>query len=258
MSQLKVLYALCMRDQKEIISDLGNSLINAAILVFFEGIQFLYLYPALGMPPDIAAAIFIGTYVIVLIMVGFAKALTLAYDLRFNRCIDYTIMLPVSPLIICIRHIISTVVTMVCNSFPLFLIAKIMLASSPVQISLYWQGFVGMYLLSMVFFAILFHIVAFTASFDWFLYSLWDQLILPLEIFGGVFFTWASVQKTFPLLSSIMLFNPITYIVEGLRLSLFDGPMTFTLTRCMITILASIVVGLFFLSRQLKKRLDLI
>lgn len=254
--QLRVFCALIMRDQRELRLEIKDSLINASIMVIFQGLMFLFLYPAMGMSTDLAAPIFIGTIVHVFFFIGFSKSMAIVYDLQFTRCIDYQLTLPIPRIFVVGRYIIDMVITMFCNAAPLLVLAKLMLGSSIVLKDINWLGFIVLFILGMFIVSVLFLIVATASSFQWFTDSLWQQFLLPIEILGGIFFTWGSIQKPFPMLSSAMLFNPITYLVEGLRSVVFVHQALFSLYSCSAVLLVSIAIGTILLHVIMKKRLD--
>lgn len=257
MRSIRMLGMLLWRDQKDVWHSARDSVINSSILFFFQAIQFLYLYPLLGMPPEMAASVYIGTFIFVIIEVAFTSSMNMVYDLRFNRFVEYYMSLPLGRNWVLSFYVLSTMLRMLINTIPMFLLAKILLGAQLPLAGVHWLGLVVIYLLSMLFCTLLFFTVAFMASFDWYLNSLWQQLLMPLQMLGGVFFTFASVEHLFPRLVWVMRCNPFTYMIEGLRMSMLGYYHTsISITHCLLVMVFVCVMGCVTLSLSAKRRLD--
>ena len=255
----RTLLVLLQRDQKDLLPSLFDSIINSTILFVFQGVQFLFLYPVLGMSQQMAASVFMGTFVFLFIEVAFTKSLALVYDLRFGRFIEYFMILPLHRNWVLSFYVLSAVIRMICNTLPMFLLAKLLLGNTFNIAGIHWIGLVSIYLLSMVFCALLFFSVAFLANFDWYMNSLWQQVLMPMQIFGGIFFTWSSIATSFPVLHALMRINPYTYMLEGLRLSVLDFyQSSLSIGTCIIAMIIACAVGCLVLSEAAKRRLDMI
>lgn len=253
---LRILFVLLLRDQYEIVSTLKDSIINASLLVLSQGFIVLYLFPKMGMPLKASHAIFVGVSAIVCLMVGYTRALLVVYDLRHSKAISYYITLPLPLAYVLARLVLSAVVIGIFNSIPFFVLGRIMMGTSLVPSNMAILLLGALLFLGLILFALIFLIIAFVASFDWFMDSIWEQLIFPLEILGAVFFALGAIAQDFPFLMRIMLCNPITYLMEGMRIICIGSAPIITLSTCYIVLGVSVSVGAILLWYVARKRLD--
>ena len=79
---------------------------------------------------------------------------------------------------------------------------------------------------------------------------------MPLFIFSPAFFTFKKVITIIPTLAQLMLLNPLTYIVEGLRVALLGSGDYLPLTTCLMGILIGIMFMYVRLYYGFYKQLD--
>lgn len=256
---LNIVFALLRRDQKEVLPQLKDIVINATIQFLFQGITFLWLYPILGMPREMAAAIYIGTFIFLIIEIAFTRSLALVYDLRFSKFTGYIMNLPAHRNWLLLFYVLGNMMRMIFNTVPMFFFAKFLLGDVLNIGGIHWVGLLSVYILGMIFCSTLFFSVAFLASFDWYMNSFWQQLLNPLQMFGGIFFTWSSIALDFPVLHAAMRINPYTYLLEGLRLSMFDFyQSSLSISTCVIAMTVACIASSILLSYAAKRRLDMV
>ena len=87
---------------------------------------------------------------------------------------------------------------------------------------------------------------------------MWSLIFCPIESFGGLNFSWLTMNKVFPIFSYINLLNPMIYVMEGIRGILIKTEWFIPLYICCIAIIFfTLLLGYIGIYR-LKKFLDLI
>jgi ABC-type multidrug transport system permease subunit len=77
-----------------------------------------------------------------------------------------------------------------------------------------------------------------------------------LTIFGGVWFSWFEAYKVFPVLGYMMLFNPVTYAMDGLKTAVFGQGNYLNFWLCVVVLSLFIVLFCMWNFYLLKRRLD--
>lgn len=108
----------------------------------------------------------------------------------------------------------------------------------------------------MIFWGIIFIGSAFAYTFDWFKANLWTRRIDFFYVMSSAFFPWQSVYEFSPNIAYIMLLNPITYAMEGMRTALFNTPTPLPLWVCFSMLIFFIIMASFWLHHSIHKRID--
>ena len=86
--------------------------------------------------------------------------------------------------------------------------------------------------------------------------TLWLRYIVPLWMLGTYFFSWETAYEVSPLLGTILLANPIVYVIEGMRAAALgqEGylPYWISLSALWVYIFACMTHGI----KRLKRTLD--
>lgn len=252
-----IFYALMTRDLKILKRRLKGLLIDGLILLCVNILVFGSLMPLLGMPTSLIAPIFLGnSLAFFLASLGYGFATRMVYDLKFNHFIDYFLTLPLPKnwlftYFIASFMIESTIVTLPLITFGIMLLGK---NFGPINGS--FLTFLAVYFLVLLFWALFFLGSSFTCSYQWFKNNMWARRIMPMFVFAPAFFTFKTVATIMPRLSKLMLCNPLTYLVEGLRASLLGGTDYLPLTICLPGIFVAIIVMSIRLHYGIYKHLD--
>jgi hypothetical protein len=243
-----IFYTLLARDVKILKHRLNGLIIDGLILMSVTVLIFGYLLPLLGMPTTFIAPVFLGNSLsFFLASLGYNFATRLVYDLKFNRFIDYFLTLPLPKRWLFTYFITSFIIETSIVTLPVVTIGIILLGKNFGPINGSFITFLAIYFSVLLFWALFFLGSSFMYSFQWFTRNMWARRIMPLFIFGSAFFTFKTIAVIMPTLSKIMLCNPLTYLVEGLRVSLLGGTDYLPLTTCII----GIFIGITFMSIRL-------
>jgi ABC-type polysaccharide/polyol phosphate export permease len=252
-----IFYALLTRDIKMLKCRLKNLLIDGLILMCVTVLIFGYLLPLLGMRTTLIAPIFLGNSLsFFLASLGYNFATRMAYDLKFNRFIDYFLTLPLPKRWLFTYFITSFIIEATIITLPLVTIGIILLGKNFGPINGSFITFLAVYFLVLLFWALFFLGSSFIYSYEWFKNNMWARRIMPLFVFGSAFFTFKDIADIMPTFSKIMLCNPLTYVVEGLRSALLGGTNYLPLTTCVIGIIVSLVFMTLRLRYGIYKQLD--
>jgi ABC-type polysaccharide/polyol phosphate export permease len=86
--------------------------------------------------------------------------------------------------------------------------------------------------------------------------TVWSRFIFPMWFLGGFQFSWTALHTIFPTVSYLLLFNPLIYITEAMRIALIGQEGFINFWLCMLALLFFSVLFLLLSLRVLKKRLD--
>lgn len=86
--------------------------------------------------------------------------------------------------------------------------------------------------------------------------SVWARFIFPMWITGGFQFSWFALHAVLPHMAYAVLFNPLIYITESLRIALMGQTGFLNFWLCIALILLYSLIFLYLAMKKLKKRLD--
>lgn len=241
--------ALIARDIKVLKKRLNNLIIDGLILVSVTVLIFGHLLPLLGMSNTLIAPLFLGNSLsFFLSSLGYNFATRMVYDLKFNHFIDYFLTLPLPKRWLFAYFVASFIIEASLVTLPLVTLGIILLGKNFGPINGSFITFLAVYFLVLLFWALFFLGSSFMYSYQWFKSNMWARRLMPLFVFSSSFFTFKKINAIMPTLSKLMLCNPLTYVVEGLRAALLGGTDYLPLTTCLI----GIFVAILFMSLRLR------
>ena len=248
--------ALVRRDCIVIRQQLRSALIDTTIRLFTEVLTFGALFPAMGVPHNLIAPLFVGAVTLQLLFFGMGFGIKILFDVKFNRFIDYRLTLPLPK-----RWLFAASITYFCLealivTLPLFTIGVILLGGAFAQMAPHWILFFVTYLLMLCLYGLLFLGLSLYYTFDWFMQNLWPRRLTFLLMMSPLFFVWYKAFEFSPWLARLMLLSPLTYTAEGLRATLIGGSEYIRPSFCIPMILVWIVLFTWFAASGIKKRLD--
>lgn len=252
-----VAYQLIARDMRVIIlKRLWDDLINTGITVFFFNFVFGSLGPLVGIDTKLVASTFLGTVIGSILFVGFSRAINDLADREFSYFIDYRRILPIGNRWFLGAQVASYALHCLCATLPILIMGKIMLGARLDLSAANWFAFIGVYCGVMLLLSAFFSSLVYAVSFEWFKFNIWQRVLSPLHLLGCLFYPWSKAYAFSPLFASALLFNPMTYCVEGLRASILGGGHFISVWICFTVIwfFSSLCIGL--LLTILLQRLD--
>lgn len=86
--------------------------------------------------------------------------------------------------------------------------------------------------------------------------TLWLRYIVPLWMLGAYYFSWQAAYQIRPFMGVLLLFNPIVYIMEGMRSATFGQEGYLPYWVCFCVLWGFIFVLTTHAIKRLKKKLD--
>lgn len=248
---------LIARDVRIIVtSRLFDDLISISITMFFFNFVFGSLGPLIGIDKNLVAATFLGTIVGSILFVGFARAIIDLADLEFSKFIDYRRILPISDRWYLGAHVASYVIHCLLTTLPILIIGKLLLGSRLDISHANWFLFFLIYFGVMILISAFFSCLVFTVSLEWFKFNIWQRVLTPMHLLGCLFYPWSKAYAFSPLFAQFLLLNPMTYCVEGMRLSLLGGAHFLSAWLCITVILSLVLLAMKILLTNILSRLD--
>lgn len=254
---VKICSILVLRDLRIVFDNIKDNLINSFIYVGLEVLVFLHLFPLIGFDRSILPSVLVGSILFLFPTAGFNRGLEDVEDLEVHRCVDFYKVLPISINWFVIRYIVSYFLFFIFYSVPVLLFAKLFTHTSIDLSGADPLAFTIVYFVGMLFVSFIFLIATFKLSYNGYMSHMWPRLISPLTFLGPVFYSLKHFHMVEPRFSFLLLFNPFTYILEGMRGALLKDTFLSPYT-CIGVMLMFIIVMLPFVRRTIIKRLSLI
>jgi hypothetical protein len=248
--------ALIRRNLIVIRKRLRSACINAGVRVIMDVIEFGGLLPAMGVPLELVGPLFLGSITLQLLFQGMGFGLRVMFDVRFTRFIDYHMTLPLPKRWLFASYVTYFCIEVVIITLPLFTVGILLLGDNFQVIAPHWLLFCIVYLMSLIFFGLLFLGAAFYYQYDWFMQNLWPRRLSLLLLLSPTFFVWHKAFTFSPYAAYAMLAIPITYIAEGLRATLIGGPDYISAYICIGMLSIWIALAIILVQRGVYKRLD--
>lgn len=247
---------LAWRDLRAILARLPARLFDGSIVVFMQTLAIGQFLPLLGMPGQLIAPLFIGTFTQIIFTAAYGISFRYVNDLHKNKFINYQLTLPLPKAWVFAHIVLSFIIEFICISIPLVFLGSIFLGSSFSLIHARWPLVFCMYALTLVFYALLFVYLAFACPYTWFLDNIWARRLTPLFLLGCSYYTWKKLYAFNVPLAVILLANPLTYVHEGLRGTLLEPSFFLSAWLCMGIIAGACALLIVLLTHAVRKRLD--
>ncbi len=255
-NNVQVFFALLRRDLKVLFRILPEQLINQLFFVVTSFITFGKLLPATGLNGALIAPVIISSLIWMLPQLAVFKSYDTRFDLAFTRKIDFEVLLPLPSTWLVLRYILDYFLSILFAVIPTVIFARILLGGIIDFSQVDLLAFILITLISILFFSVFLIFIVFTLTFEGFNIHLWPRILIPIMFFSTSFFTWEGVEKMLPKLSKLMLLNPLTYCIEGIRISLLGTKHSLHYGYCVSALLLMSLVFFFLLKKNFKKRLD--
>lgn len=256
---------LCAMIRKDIFllkSKVIDLFINSSIILCVELITWCYVYPLIGMSNDLILPMFVG-WPLLNIMISLGYCFSMKYTLGALYTgygfMEYDLTLPLPIGYILANYIISFVIEACTATLPLIIIGLMALSW---YMNVTFAGsillFLIVYIMALFLFGITFLALCFYYPNRWFEDNLWPRRISFFVTVGAIFSPWAHIYAYSKPLAIIMLFNPLTYVAEGMRAALLGNNGFIPLWICTLTVLFTIGITTYWMQHSVRKKLDLL
>lgn len=199
--------------------------------------------------------LFIGNFLLVVILLSFSLSLELLFDLENEHIIDYQ-MTFLNPRLIILERILFTSLFTFFVLLPYYPMAKLFLGSSFVTSSLSMSKVLIILYASSLMCSAYNHLVACILPHSGSIGMFWRRVNTPLFMLGGFWVPWHILQKFSPLLGTIALLNPFIYVTEGMRQSVLNISTFLSFWYCLVMLFVFTIIFIYATFWQFKKRVD--
>ena len=234
-----------------------DRLINGAIFALISITMHGHIMPHLGISRGFGLFMLAGNMVSQMIFQAMSLFTELSNDFQDKREVAYYLSMPTYSTLTFLRYVcintyksalvsgvgalVSVIVLWDRLSFPNLSIVRIALAVVLIGTFL---GFSALFLAG--------HLSPEQGKFE----NVWARITAPFWFSGGYFFTHSLLSEHFPYIARLLLLNPITYAMEGMRAAVFgdEGYINFWVSMAALgcfTLLISVMAV-----RSIKKRVD--
>lgn len=215
-----------------------------------------YLLPLFGVSAEFGAINLVGLGASAGLFEVFPSVMTMVADFEGDRVIDYYFTTPIPSWLVFFKSIVFSAIQSLFLAAVALPIGWLFLKESLAWSAISWLNFTSMLVAMSLFYgAFTLFIVSFVSGMET-INSVWMRVVYPLWFMGGFQFTWYSLKAVFPACAYILLLNPITYIMEGLRAAVLGQAGYLPFWVCLLVVLLSTVLCGIIGIKRLLKRLD--
>ena len=179
-------------------------------------------------------------------------------DIDGDRTISYYLTLPARPATVLLGMVCSYAIVGLLLTILILPLGKLIFYNSFSLVQVSWIKFAITAILANVFFGIF--MVAVTAHVGTIskMRNIWSRFIWPLWVLGCYQFSWAAIYQLSPPLAYLVLFNPILFVMEGMRGALLGNPDCLPWGICCAALCFFIVIGWHYAHYKMKRLLDFV
>jgi len=252
---LTVFSLLFKRDMKAYLKELPSSLINGAVMVFFQIIMLQYFLTTQGLEPRFIVPLFLGYALVSCFAIGFQISLSLSMDLENTNIFRYHYSIVGARAWVIVAYIASSIIKLFVLTIFTGMTGLLFLHHHSI-ITIHIPYFITIYSLILLFFALMFFTTGVAFSPEMHMDHLWARIIGVMFTFGALFYTIKRVYSFSPWLGFVFLFSPITYCTEGLRGALLGFSEYLHPVLCISVLSVSIIILMILSSLAIRNRLD--
>jgi hypothetical protein len=259
LNSLRILKALIIRDLYVLRHSIVNKIIDACIRLPIEILTFGYFFPLLGMPKALIPPLYLGMgFTLFLLFTGYSFSTTIMRLITPGNptILEYELTLPIPKVFIFGKYILSYMLEACIVNLPLISIGIWVLRDNFSTIQGSWVLFYCTILFALLFSGLFFMLLPLHYTQAYFWNNIWPRRLSWVLNFGALFYTWKAAYGLNKYLALAMLFNPFTYIAEGLRSALLGGPDYIPLHLCLLVLSVSSICCIVALKTSIIKRLD--
>lgn len=255
--QLAIARQLFLRECVAFSQSWKNMMIDNVIIATMFSLVFGYFMPAMGMPLHLRMPMFLGAVIVFCISVSNMVALNCVFDITGPKVIAYHLTLPTRIGVVISAFVAGAMVRSLLTIIPVLLLGITIIGDWGALDPSYAKIMLIIPLVAF-FWVLLFMTLSFLLRKETMLGDIWPRIIMPMFVFGCVFYPWAAIARHAPQTARWMLFNPMTHSVESIR-SAFLPAVNYVPFALSVSFL-SICCGLlcFALARVVRQRLNLV
>jgi ABC-2 type transport system permease protein len=237
---------------------LWEGTINTIIWVSIILIIFAYIFPAMGMTPLFGPLYVTGAVVSSCIFEIWGSSVNFVADLEGNKTISYPLTLPLPSWLYFIQLTIGYAIKSMAIALVIIPLGKLIMWNKFSFAHLSLIKALVMFMVINIFagFLSLFMSSITTSIFNF--RNIWTRFLFPLWFLSGAEFYWQVAYKLSKPFGYIMLLNPITYAMEGMKASILGQKLFISFWICLFMLLIFSILCGYIAFKKLKKRLDFV
>lgn len=249
---------LLWTDFKIFSQNISDKIINFLIWVITSVCVNSYLMSAFGVTQEYSTFMIAGFCATAGFFEIYPSVVAWISDIEGDQIISYYLTLPIPSWLVLVRMIVFFAISSGILSLIVLPVCKI-IAWNRFDIGMFNAiKFLTMFTAMNIFFG---SFTLVTTSFINNMSSLgnvWMRFVYPVWFLGGFQYSWITLYKSWPNFSYLALFNPMTYIMEGIRASILGQEGYISFGICIfLTVIFSVACTYIGIIR-LKKRLDFV
>jgi ABC-2 type transport system permease protein len=252
----RIFSQLIRRDLVIYRKEYAGKILDMLITFIVWNTVFGYLMPSMGTRAGYGVFIMVGAVTSFGIFEIIGKASNLINDMRGDRTISYLLLLPIPTYTIFCYIAISWAIQSMLAAIPLFFVGKALFWEQFDLGNITWWRLLLAFLSTQLFYGFFALWVSSAMIRIRDLTSIYFRFLNPLFIFGCYFFPWETAFKLSKTFGVIVLFDPLTYVMEIMRASVLgqEGFLPFWLSFGVIWVFSA-ACGSHAI-RRLKRHLD--
>lgn len=219
---------------------------------------YCYLQPRIFFGPNghtLGTTVFVGTLALEIIILSFRTSVDLILDLEKTRFTEYQITL-INPRLFVLQKMLFAACLTFCITLPFYPIAKLIAGSNFDTSKTCWP-LVYMVVAAGSLFSASFNLAClFVAKKYSRVPNMWMRVYNPLIFLGGFWIPFHVMQRFSPFLGTIVLFNPVLYLTEGLKTAFMGGNQFLPVGYCVAGLLTYAMLCMIIAWYHFKKNVD--
>ena len=222
-------------------------------------ISFAYLQTRSYFGDDtlVRTIMFSGNILLLVLTITFPLTITLLYDIEGNRYIDYQITL-LSPKLILIEQIIFNTMFGFLLLLPFYPICKFIIGNQFDTTNTSWPQVILIIFAASLCCTTYHTLAACIMKNTRQIGNFWIRYNAPLSMFGGTWAPWLTIYAFSPLIGSLALLNPFTYVTEGIRSAIVGTPQFISVPTCFTILITCSILFTLACFHFFEKRMDCI
>lgn len=217
---------------------------------------FGYVMPALGLGNTYGGFNVISNIATVGVFTSVAYASSILTDLHGDRHLDFYLTLPVPRWVIFLREILFCALKCAILSISIYPVGLMLLGHRFGVVQFSYLNFGLIFLLVNIWFGGLALFLAGVVSRQQVYGSWWGDATWTMWDLGCFLFSWNAVNTMYPAFANILLFNPMSYAMEGLRGAVFGAETALPFMHCVVALILAFLFFCSIGSVALSKKMD--
>ena len=257
-SYLSVFKELLLTDLHILRGTLFDQMFNLIIWASTQIIVASYLMPLLGMSSAFSSFMLVGLCASAGLFGIFPNVALMISDFEGDQVFAYYLTLPIPSWMVFFRLIIYYALNYAFLGALVLPVGKLLIWNQFDASTIHWDQFAVMFILTHFFYGAFTLWIASRVRNMTKMSNAWMRFVYPIWFMGGFQFSWYMLESKWPYLAWLNLFNPMTYIMEGMRGAVLGqtGYLNVWLCACMLTVFTILCSWRGIM--RLKQRLDFV